>query len=76
MAGRDVKAEYQQEIAAIARNKDFWERHIPLLRQMGIDPAQDDILWVEKHIRGLDESRRLLESLIEKIEQWQNAHRT
>lgn len=75
MDERDVRAECQQELDAIARNKEFWEGHLSSLKEQGVHPTQDQVSWVEKHIEGLEASREWLRSYIEKIEQWQNAQR-
>ena len=60
----DRKLEYEQYIAAIDRNKEFWNRHIPLLREHGCTPSQEQIEWVDKHVQGLEESRIQLESFL------------
>jgi hypothetical protein len=76
MEGRAVRAECEEEFAAIARNRKFWTQHISWLKQHGVQPTKDDVDWVNKHIEGLDESRQRLEDYIVKIEQRQKASRS
>jgi hypothetical protein len=67
----DIRAyisECRTEIAAIARARDFWSKHILHLRQNGVKPTEDDAAWVKKHIEGLDESSRWFQQHIAEIE--------
>lgn len=76
MENSDIKAECEQELAAIARNKKFWEQHISWLEKQDVRPSKDDVDWVKKHVEGLDAACRWLKDYIVKIEQRQNAPRS
>jgi hypothetical protein len=65
---RDFRAEVEEELKAIARNRETWKRRLPDLRREGASPSDELVQEVEDHLKGLDESEKRLREILRKYE--------
>jgi hypothetical protein len=73
---RDFRAEVEEQLDGIARNREIWKRRLPDLRREGASPSEELVREVEDHLKGLDESEKRLREILRKYKARKNANWT
>lgn len=69
----DQKSECENEIAGYAKSKNFWSGYLDSLKEKGINPRNEEVQWVEQHLKGLDQNSSHVQSILNEIIRRNNA---